>query len=303
MNFFGKKEKTFKVLVTGGSGMVGKALKRIHPDWIYVSSRDADLTLLEDTQKLFEKHKPNAVVHLAAMVGGLYMNLEKNDQMFIDNMRMEMNVFECCQMHNVKYGVFCLSTCIFPDNIEYPLYEDMLHNGPPHSSNYGYAYAKRMIEVLCREKYACIIPTNIYGPHDNFSTKNGHVIPALIHKAYQAYVRGDIFKVKGSGKALRQFIHCDDVAKCISNLLYSQESVIIAPDEEVSIEKVVTMIAKEFQLKFIEYDSSFSDGQLRKTASNQKLKQIFPDIKFKSFEEGLIETIQWFKKNYPNLRY
>lgn len=293
-----------KVLVTGGSGLVGKALQKIHPEWIYVSSQDADLLSYDECYNLFFNHQPDAVIHLAAMVGGLFLNIDKNTDMFIKNMRMELNVFECCQSFGIKHAIFCLSTCIFPNNVKYPLREKMLHNGPPHESNYGYAYAKRMIEVMCRNKYHCIIPTNIYGPHDNFNLKDGHVIPALIHQAYLAYINDDIFKIKGSGKAMRQFIHADDVAYCISKILFlnKPQNIILAPNDghEVSIKDIVNIIAKEFNLKFIEYDTRFSDGQLRKTSSNQKLRKLFNDIKFKPLEDGLKETIQWFKENYPD---
>ncbi len=296
-----------KVLVTGGSGLVGKALQKIHPEWIYVSSQDANLLNYDECYNLFFKYKPDAVIHLAALVGGLFLNIDKNTDMFIKNMRMELNVFECCQTFQIQHAIFCLSTCIFPDNVHYPLHENMLHNGPPHDSNYGYAYAKRMIEVMCRGKYHCIIPTNIYGPHDNFNLQNGHVIPVLIHKAYQACLNDDVFKIKGSGKALRQFIHADDVAFCISKILLldQPQNIILAPNEtfEYSIQDIVKIIAKEFNIKFIEYDTRFSDGQLRKTSSNQKLRQIFGyDLQFKSLEEGLKETIEWFKENYPNIR-
>ncbi len=295
-----------KVLVTGGSGLVGKALQKIEKDWTYISSKDVDLTDAQQCTSFFNQQGPfDAVIHLAAQVGGLYKNMENNTQMFIDNMKMQINVYECCRRFNIQKAIFCLSTCVFPDVVEYPLTEEKLHNGPPHDSNYGYAYAKRMMEVMCRDTYHCIIPTNIYGPHDNFSLKDGHVIPALIHKAYYASMNNDVFKIKGSGKAIRQFIHADDVAFCISTLLnmdIQPTNVILTSDEEVSIQEIVEIIAKEFKLKFIEYDDSFSDGQIRKTSSNQTLIQLIPDIQFKLLKDGLKKTIQWFQENYPNVR-
>lgn len=292
-----------KVLVTGGSGMVGKTLQKIHPNWIYLSRKDGDLRDFIQCREIFEEHRPNAIVHLAAHVGGLYMNLKNNKQMFMDNMKIQLNVIQCCEMYDIKHGVFCLSTCVFPDKTEYPLYESMLHNGPPHDSNYGYAYAKRMLEVMCRDKYSCIIPVNIYGPYDNFNLDNGHVIPALIHRAYLAKKYKEIFKIKGSGQAMRQFIHAGDVAKYISRLLWkSPQTIILAPDEEQSIKNIVNIIAKKFELKFIQYDSRFSDGQLRKTSANDKIKKLFPDIILENFETGLNHTIDWFVDNYPNVR-
>lgn len=170
------------VLVTGGTGLVGKAIETVvnkDPQegevWFYASSSDADLRDKESTRKLFERVKPTHVIHLAAMVGGLFRNLKYKVEFYRENVLINDNVMECCREFNVTKLVSCLSTCIFPDKTTYPIDETMVHNGPPHSSNAGYAYAKRMIDVMNKcynEEYGCnytsIIPTNIYGPHDNF---------------------------------------------------------------------------------------------------------------------------------------
>jgi len=120
----------------------------------------------------------------------------------------------------VEKCVSCLSTCIFPDKTSYPIDETMIHNGPPHDSNYGYAYAKRMIDVQNRayhdqhgRQFTSVIPTNIYGPHDNFNQQDGHVIPGLIHKTYLAIKAGEDMTAWGSGTPLRQFIYSKDLAR------------------------------------------------------------------------------------------
>jgi GDP-L-fucose synthase len=197
-------ESSVRVLVTGGTGLVGKAIESVvneegipNESWFYASSKDADLRNKESTVALFERIKPTHVIHLAAMVGGLFRNLTYKVEFYRENVLINDNVMECCRDFKVVKLVSCLSTCIFPDKTTYPIDETMVHNGPPHSSNAGYAYAKRMIDVMNRaynDQYKCnftsIIPTNIYGPHDNYSIEDGHVIPGLIHKTYLAKKNG-----------------------------------------------------------------------------------------------------------------
>ena len=185
-----------KVLVTGGSGLVGKALQKLigeSDEWVFLSSADADLRSFEQCQNIFEKYKPTYVIHLAAIVGGLFYNMAAGADFFDGNIRMAINAYKAAHEYRVQKLVSCLSTCIFPDSIcqtGQPIDETMLHDGPPHSSNEGYSYAKRMLDILNRtyasqhgRQYTSVILTNIYGPHDNFHLEHAHVIPALIHKA------------------------------------------------------------------------------------------------------------------------
>jgi GDP-L-fucose synthase len=182
------------LLITGGTGLVGNGIKSISNQfpnykYIYISSKDYDLSIMEDTKKMFEFYKPNYVIHLAACVGGLYKNMNNKVEMLEKNLMINYNVIKCCHDYNVEKLISCLSTCIFPDKVTYPINETSLHDGPPHHSNDAYAYAKRMIEIQSRayrenfgNNFICVTPTNIYGHHDNFDLENGHVLPALIHK-------------------------------------------------------------------------------------------------------------------------
>ena len=301
-------------VVFGGSGLVGSALKKIKPNWIYLSSKDGDLRDFTKCKNLFEKYKPSKIVFLAAIVGGLYKNLNANYEMYMDNMKMQMNIIECCNKYKVKEGIFCLSTCVYPNKVRYPIKEEYLHIGEPHTSNYGYSFAKRNLEVMCRlsnqkfkSKFKCITPTNIYGEFDNFNLQNSHVIPGLIHKAYLSKKNNKNFILKGSGKSLRQFIYSGDVAKIItillSNPFINSNNLIISPKQEISIKDVSIIIAKKFELNLnkIKYDTSYSDGQYKKTCDNSKLVENI-NLKLTSLEDGLEKTIQWFKLNYPNIR-
>eukprot|EP00743_Colponemidia_sp_Colp-15_P006015 GILK01006464.1.p1 GENE.GILK01006464.1~~GILK01006464.1.p1 ORF type:complete len:322 (-),score=52.94 GILK01006464.1:139-1104(-) len=313
------------VLVTGGSGLVGMALKEVVEDpantdnagqsWVFLRSSDGDLRDAAATRAIFERYRPDYVIHLAAFVGGLFRNMKYKVEFWKHNVAMNENVMTCCHEFKVKKLISCLSTCIFPDRTTYPIDETMIHNGPPHFSNEGYAYAKRMIDVLNRcyaEEYGCnftsVIPTNIFGKFDNFHLEDSHVIPGLIHKCYLAKVNGTPLVVSGSGKPLRQFIYAKDLAKLILWVLGHYESVdpiILSVDEqdEVSIGELAQMIVDAMQFNGeLVFDASKADGQYKKTASNRKLRSLLPDFQFTSIREGLKETVEWFVANYDSAR-
>lgn len=308
-----------RVLITGGTGLVGKAiqthLKDKTDNFKFLSSKCCDLTDLEKTRELFESFRPEFVIHLAAFVGGLYRNLNQKVDMFEKNILINFNVLKCCHEYDIKKCISCLSTCIFPDKTEYPINENMLHDGSPHDSNYPYAYAKRMLEIHSRvyyeqynRKFVCVIPTNIYGPHDNFSLENGHVIPALIHRCYLAKKYNQPFVVKGSGNPLRQFIYSEDLAQLLLWTLYNYEDVepIIlsgSEDNEVSIGHVANCIAKSFHYENkLTFDESFPDGQFKKTADNSKLIKLHGKFDFTKIETGILKCTNWFINNFEKAR-
>ena len=297
-------------IVTGGYGLVGS---QFGEQYLKLSRQDAELTRREETIALFQKMAPETVVHTAAKVGGLYSNLQWPDDYFAQNISINSHVLEACRMAGVKKMVAFLSTCIFPDVVEYPLTEEKIHLGPPHHTNYGYAYAKRMMEVGIRThnqqygtRYFCVIPTNIYGTHDNFSLTDGHVIPALIHKVFLARQYGTVVQVAGNGSALREFVFARDVANIVERLLaeYEQTSpLIISSGYETSIKEVLDMIIELMGYKGkVEWQTHLTNGQHRKPSDISRLKSVLPDIQFTGIYEGLKETIQWFESNYPDIR-
>lgn len=307
-----------KILITGGRGLVGSAIKNIvknDTNYHFTNSSEADLSQYQSCYDLFKKHQPTKVVHLAANVGGLFKNINEKVNMLEQNIQINLNVVKCSHLFGVKKFIGCLSTCIFPDKTTYPINEKMLHDGPPHRSNDAYAYAKRLLEIQCkayREQYGsnfmCIIPTNIYGPHDNFSLTDSHVIPGLIHKCYLAKEKGEDFVVSGTGRPLRQFIYSEDLAKLILWILKNDEineSLILSPDpkDETSIGKIAELIAKEFDYSDrLKYDTSKSDGQYRKTADNGRLKELYGDLDLLDISIGIKRTVEWFRNNYENCR-
>ncbi|KAF5395659.1 GDP-L-fucose synthase [Paragonimus heterotremus] len=260
------------ILVTGGSGLVGHGIQlalekkeyhlhRPNEKWVFSSSKAVDLADPKATQAYFEKVRPTHVIHLAAKVGGLFANMSGNADFFLQNMRINDNVLASSHAIGVRKVVSCLSTCIFPDRTTYPIDETMVHNGPPHDSNYGYSYAKR-----------------------------GHVIPGLIHKAYLAKRRQEPLIVYGTGAPLRQFIYSIDLGRLFVHVLrdYKEISPIIlsVPEEaEISIRQAAEVIAKCMGCDKLTFDTTKADGQFRKTANSSKLRAFLPEFTFTPFEQ------------------
>ena len=297
-----------RLLVTGGNGLVGSSITSD-----VKIGKEYDLRNIEETNKMFEYHKPTHVIHCAGKVGGLSANMNYKGEFFYDNIMINTNVIESARKNNVKKLVSFLSTCVFPDNIEYPITEKKIHLGAPHFSNYPYAYAKRMADIQIRAyreqyglEYVSVIPTNIYGPNDNFSLDTGHVTPMLLHKMYNAQRDNTDFVVWGSGNPLREFIYSKDIAKLSEWALenYNEsEPIIFSNSNEISIKDLVDLLVDEFNFKGkVIFDKTKPDGQFRKPSDNSKLKSYLPNFEFTPIEQGLKETIKWFIENYDKTR-
>jgi GDP-L-fucose synthase len=308
-----------RLLVTGQSGLVGS---QFNGDIVGLSSKVCDLRNTKSVDDIFsfytDKEKQgeyvvDKVIHCAGKVGGIGSNMKYKGEFFYDNIMINTNVIEACRKYGIKNLVVFLSTCVFPDKVEYPLTENKIHLGPPHQSNDAYAYSKRMGEVQVKAykeqyglNYKCVIPTNIYGPQDNFNIEDGHVIPSLIHKCYLAKKNNTPLVIWGSGKPLREFIYSKDIAELTMWVLenYNEsEPIILSTSEEVTIKHAVETIVKymEFDGEIV-FDSTKPDGQYRKPSDNSKLKKYLPDYKFTSFDDGIKETIKWFIANYETCR-
>ncbi|XP_055656492.1 GDP-L-fucose synthase isoform X1 [Falco peregrinus] len=355
------------ILVTGGTGLAGRAIEKVVADgegqldeeWIFMFFRDADMMSTTETKALFELCKPTHVIHLAAMVGGLFRNIcynldfwgagfwgsppcrsEKSLHPQRRNILINDNVLHSAYETGVQKVVSCLSTCIFPDKMTYPIDESMvsisvprhlpgdipallnsllsypqIHNGPPHSSNFGYSYAKRMIDIQNRgyfEQHGCrfttVIPTNVFGPHDNFNIEDGHVLPGLIHKVYLAKQTGSALTVWGTSKPRRQFIYSLDLARLFLWVLREYDEVepiilSVGEEDEVSIREAAEAIveAMDFRGELV-FDTTKADGPFKKTASNAKLRRYLPSFQFTPFRQAVKETCAWFNTNYANAR-
>lgn len=299
-----------KILVTGGTGMVGSAFKNIETDHdlILVGSKDCDLMNYDQTFKMFAHYMPDAVIHLAAKVGGVKGNSEYIADYFHENIMINTNVLDISRRFRVGKVLSLLSTCVYPDDPTYPLTEDQIHNGEPHKSNFGYAYAKRMLEVHSRAirqqyrlNYITAIPNNIYGINDNFDLENGHVVPAIIKKFKQNNAT-----LWGDGAPLREFTYSEDIAKALLLLIdhYEEESPVnIGNTEQISIRELAELISVYFpNIEKIEWDTSKPSGQYKKPSSNKLFLSMFPDFVYTSLYEGINKTISWYNSNYPKTR-
>jgi GDP-L-fucose synthase len=304
-----------KSLITGTSGLLGSEILKLSPESVSLTSRDCDLTESNHAILTLEDGRVDAVIHCAAKVGGVKANTDYVADFFDDNVKMNMNVLNACKERGLKL-VSVLSTCIYPDApyVKYPLTEDQLHMGPPHTSNFGYAYAKRMLEVQSRayrQQHGCnfisVIPNNLYGINDNYDLNSGHVIPALIRKFYEAKIFGyDHVDIWGSGTPLREFTFARDAAEIILWLAENydgEEPVNIGNPEQFSIMALAQIIAEEVGYNGGgNFDMSKPDGQYAKPSSNKKLRELGCDIQYTPLREGLKETIKSFQDRYPNVR-
>lgn len=296
------------ILVTGGNGLVGSTLTAD----VRVGS-EVDLRNTVFVNQMYELHKPTHVVHCAAKVGGVGGNMSYKADYYYDNIMINTNVIEGARVHGVSKLVNFLSVCVFPDDVTYPLTEHKIHLGQPHHSNNAYAYAKRMsdIQIMAyREQYGInyvsVIPTNIFGPRDNFSLVHGHVIPMLIHKLYLAQRDNTDFVVWGSGRAKREFIFSKELGKMVDFVLneYTEPSpIILSTSEEISIAEVVDILVQTFNFKGkVIFDTTKPEGQHRRPSDNSKIKSYMPDFQFTPFDVAIKETVEWFITNYDTAR-
>ncbi len=287
------------ILVTGGSGMVGKSLKKILPNAIYLSSKEFDLTKEVDVMSLMTNNKFDVVIHLAAKVGGIIDNIENPETYFIDNILMNTNMVKWSRLTGVKRFIGILSTCIYPDKVDiYPMTEELLHMGPPTPTNFSYGYAKRCLAVhidACNKqygtKYQYLIPCNLYGENDKFGS-NSHFIASLVKKIVEMEKRGDkILELFGTGNPLRQFMHSDDLAwvinECLDKGIY--QSFNVATKENLSIREMAEIALDSCGQKNVNiiFDSTKPDGQYRKDVSIDKLNNLLPNFNTLSLNKGI----------------
>lgn len=298
-----------KILITGGAGMLGKSIRRLvgeDTDYIFATREDADLTSLSQTQALFDKIKPTHVIHLASVVGGLYMNIDRNAQMFDVNMRIHLNVMRCCNEFDIDKAILVSSTCAFPETPpQFPMTEDDIFAGNVHPTNEGYGKSKRALELMVklyantRTRFTILYPCNIYGIGDNLDPKTSHALIALLVKCHNAKINNTDLIVGGSGRPLRQWVNVDDVANVIIRVLNSDahpDRMIICSDApEISIQNLAETIAHivGFNGKIVN-DTTKSDGIFRKTVSNALMKRVMPSFQFTLLTQGIKDTYAWY---------
>ena len=260
---------------------------------------------------MFEKYKPEKVIHLAARVGGIKDNMNHPADFFYQNIMMNTLVIHYAYKYKVKRLIGVLSNCAYPDVVErYPLKEEQLHDGLPQVTNFAYAYSKRALDVQINsynQQYNCnffsVIPCNMYGPHDNFDENQSHFVPALIRKIHKLKEKNEkTLNLLGSGKPLRQYLYSEDFAEILLKLLdeyKDNDPVNIAPkSENLSIAEIalIALDALDADDFIIKFDNSFPDGQFRKDLDIQRLIDNIGDYKFTPLSEGIKKTFEWYLK-------
>lgn len=302
-----------KVLVTGGNGFVGKHLvAKLESLGAEVTAPTRDEYNLVDNDQIIKMYKENPcdmVIHLAAVVGGIGINREHPGSFFYDNLMMGVQLIEQARQFNIPKFVALGTVCAYPKVIPIPFKEDDLWNGYPEETNAPYGLAKKMMLVQSqayRQEYGYdsifLLPVNLYGPGDNFNPDSSHVIPALIKKCVEAVeTNAEYIEVWGTGKASREFLYVEDAVEGIllaAEKYDSSEPVNLGSSNEIYIKDLVELIAKLTGFTGeIRWDSTKPDGQPRRKLDTSRAKKEFGFESQTSFEQGLKDTIDWYKAN------
>ena len=299
--------KTDKIYIAGHNGMVGSAIVRKltsegYNDLITKSSNELDLRNQNAVYQFFEKEKPDFVFLAAAKVGGILANNTFRAEFLYDNLMIEANIIHACYQQRVKKLLFLGSSCIYPKMAEQPMSENALLSGFLEPTNEPYAIAKIAGIKLCEsynEQYGCnfisAMPTNLYGPNDNYDLKNSHIIPALLRKFHEAKKQNlSEVEVWGDGSPLREFLHVDDCANACVFLMKNyndKQFVNVGSGEEKSIKEVAETIKQKICFKGrIHYNTSYPNGTPRKLMDVTKINKLGWKHQI-SFEQGIDKTI------------
>ncbi|MBJ7494665.1 MAG: GDP-L-fucose synthase [Opitutales bacterium] len=307
-----------KIYVAGHRGMVGSAIVRAlkkagHTQIIGRTSQELDLRDGAAVKEFFAQEKPVYVIMAAARVGGIHYNSNAPYDFIYDNLIMSTNVIDAARQTKVKKLLFLGSSCIYPKLAPQPIKESSLLTGPLEATNEAYALAKIAGIKLCtfaRQQYGCdfisAMPCNLYGPGDNFSLENSHVLPAIIRKMNEAKLKGDTaVKLWGTGLPLREFLHVDDLAQACLLLMdkYSEPGTInLGSGQEITIQALAETIAMVVGYHGkLEFDKSKPDGTPRKIMDSSRIQALGWTPKT-SLKQGIQEVYQWYLWNESTLR-
>jgi GDP-L-fucose synthase len=310
---------TTRFLVTGGAGFLGHnvvaRLRERGAQHIFVPrSSQYDLTEKEAILRCLADSRPDVVIHLAAVVGGIGANRENPARFFYENAVMGIHLMEEARLAGVKKFVQIGTVCSYPKFTPVPFHEEELWNGYPEETNAPYGLAKKMLLVQAqayRQQYGFnaiyLIPVNLFGPEDNFDPASSHVIPALIKKFVEAKRRGEPYvEAWGTGAASREFLYVEDAAEGIvqaTEKYEGDEPVNLGTGEEITIRKLAEMIARFCDYRgAIHWDSSKPDGQPRRALDTSRAARLFGFQARVGFEEGLRKTIEWFSSTKEGVR-
>jgi len=305
-----------KVIVTGGSGFLGKAVNKVLKDNFFYDvvslggKREYDLTNQKQVDYLYKEHEPDAIVHLAARVGGIGANKENPGLFMYENLAMGMNLIETARKYGkLKKFVMVGTVCAYPKFTPVPFNEDDIWSGYPEETNAPYGIAKKtLMEMLIayNAQYGInctnLIPVNMYGPHDNFDPKSSHVIPAIILKIDKAIDRKeDIVDLWGTGRASREFLYVDDCAEAIKKAVEidtTPHPINIGTESECTISSLALKIGKMMNYNgYIGFNTNGLDGQPRRCLDTSKAYKVLGFEAKTGLDRGLRDTISWYYKN------
>ncbi len=310
--------KTARIYVAGHRGLVGSAVVRAlnaqgFQNVIVRTHRELDLTEQREVREFFEAERPQVVIMAAARVGGIFANTAKPAAFIRDNLMMQDNVIDAAHKAAVAKFVFLGSSCIYPKLAPQPIKEDYLLTGPLEATNEWYAVAKiaglKMCQAYRREydfNAISLMPTNLYGPGDNFDRENSHVLPALIRRFHEAKLRGDEeVTVWGTGTPRREFLHVDDLADAVLHLLqrYDAEPIVnIGWGKDVTIRELAELVMATVGYRGrLRFDATKPDGTPRKLLDTQRLTSLGWQPKI-SLKAGMAQTYHWFSEHAADAR-
>ncbi|MBW8014714.1 MAG: GDP-L-fucose synthase [Planctomycetes bacterium] len=306
--------KSRRVVVTGGAGFLGSYIldglkKRGCENILVPTYEEYDLVKYEDIVKMYDDMKPDIVIHLAAVVGGIGANRIHPGKFFYENLMMGVQLIEEGRLRDIEKFVAIGTVCAYPKFAQVPFREDDIWSGYPEETNAPYGLAKKMLLVQSqayRQEYdfnsIFLLPVNLYGPKDNFDPASSHVIPALIKKCVDAIDAGDDhITCWGTGSASREFIYAADAAEGIllaTEHYNSPDAVNIGAGREITIKDLVEKITELTGFTGeIRWDTSQPDGQPRRCLDTTRAKEKFNFEAKTDFDEGLKATIEWYKAN------
>jgi len=299
-------------MVTGGAGFLGTTVvRRLHEagatEVFIPKVEDYDLRKLDDIDRVLADGKPDLIIHLAAVVGGIGANRENPGRFFYDNAIMGIQLIEQARLAGVAKFIALGTVCAYPKFTPVPFHEDDLWNGYPEETNAPYGLAKKMLLVQCqayRDQYGFngiyLLPVNLYGPGDNFNPESSHVIPALIKKCVDARERGEAFiEAWGTGAASREFLYVDDAARGIvlaAERYDGRDPVNLGVGSEITIRELTELIARLTGFGGeIRWDASKPDGQPRRALDTSRAREAFGFSAGTPFEDGMRTTIEWYE--------
>ncbi len=301
-----------RICVTGGGGFLGQRVvaelgARGHGDIFVIRRRDYDLALAGDCERLYRDAKPEVLIHLAGVVGGIGANREKPGLFFYENTMMGVQLIEGARVHGVEKFVQVGTICSYPKFTPVPFKEDDLWNGYPEETNAPYGIAKKTLLVQLqayRDQYGLngiyLLPVNLYGPGDNFDPGSSHVIPALIKKCVDAVRKGEsTVEVWGTGEPTREFLYVDDAAEAIvlaAENYNGREPINLGSGKEISIKELVRLIARETGFTGnIVWNRAKPDGQPRRVLDVSRAGELLGFHARTDFIDGLRLTVEWYK--------